>query len=71
MESRFHPPEEFVGKFGSKHDLYKLLTIDSKRLLQINLKSGPSPTTISQNFASFYEGCPIKEEIGIVLIIGE
>ena len=30
MESRFHAPEEFLGKFGSKLDLYNLLTIDCK-----------------------------------------
>ena len=30
MESRYHAPEEFTGKFGSKLDLYNLLTIDRK-----------------------------------------
>ena len=33
MEYRFHAPEEFLGKFGSKLDLYKLLTVDCKQPL--------------------------------------
>ena len=28
MEERLHVPKEFQGKFGSKLDLYQLLTID-------------------------------------------
>ena len=28
MELSYHEPEEFLGEFGSKADLYDLLTID-------------------------------------------
>ena len=37
MESRFHAPEEFLGKFGSKSDLYNLLTIDRNCLFIVTL----------------------------------
>ena len=30
MESRHHAPEAFLDKFGSKKDLYQLLTVDRK-----------------------------------------
>ena len=28
MDSKYHAPEEFLGRFGSKLDLYNLLKID-------------------------------------------
>ena len=32
METSMHAPEEFAASFGSKLDLYNLLTIDRKVL---------------------------------------
>ena len=31
MENKFVPPEDLLGKLGSKKDLYDILTIDSNQ----------------------------------------
>ena len=66
MESRFHAPEEFLDKFGSKLDLYKLLTVDCKQPLTPIILVGFYLPSFGKNDIALYETTFSKTEKGYI-----
>ena len=64
MEERLHVPEEFLGKFGSKLDLYQLLTVDSG-YFRLTFYSELLLADIKKNIIGFFKANSCWKEKGM------
>ena len=63
MENRLHAPEEFLGKFGSKLDLYQLMTVDCEYSILI-IFSGILLASIQKNIIRIFTTNSCRKEKG-------